>query len=114
MDISAFGGFDAREFEGVEGGDAAIKKEKIGLVSFGMTRIDAFVLAIQNPPSVEHGRHARHLGREAEVVAHGLAVVQRYSSERPDFRAACGAVNSVPAVHKNPTSALVGGGKGPG
>src|SRR5260370_10062288 len=94
------GGFHSRNFERIEGSDAAIKKEQIGLGSLGMARVDSFVLAVQNPPAIEHTGHPGHLGSEAIAIAHRLSIVQRHSSKRPDFGASRGAVDSIPAIHK--------------
>ncbi len=93
-------GFDTWKFERIKGRGAIVKKDDVSPGPPGMASIDPFVLAVQDPKTVEHSRHSGHDGGPAEFIYCCLAVIQGNTGERPNFRASGRAVYTIPAIAK--------------
>src|SRR6266478_3198998 len=78
-----------------------------------MPRINTFILAVQDPETVENGRHSPGAGCRAKTVDHRLPIIQWHAGKRPDAGASCSAVDAIPAVHKKSFTSLAGRAKGP-
>ena len=98
MDIGWLGRFHAGKFKSIECGGAVVKKQKVRSVALGMSRIDAFIFAIEDPKAIEDGRHSWHTRRLGEWCENCLAVVQRNTQERPGIGRARASVDAIPAI----------------